>query len=161
LHPGAAAFANDHAISRRDLMHTPVPQDMLRLRWDPGRIGQHTQVINDDTLNKDIHSNAYSLTAPALHRGSATATFRIDYEPEYCEAIEPLLFCSNHAPSSCGCRYRYCDDCIGVFPADLGLDTRVLSAMGKRCALGIGSDNDGADQHIAEDVLLSLASFQV
>ena len=86
-------------------------------------------MLNETTINKDCHSNAYSLTSPALHRGSVSATFRVDFEPEYC------------------------DDCIGVFPADMDTKTRVLSALGKRCALGIGSDNGGAAVVLCDGVI--------
>ena len=63
-------------------------------------------------------ANAYALAGPVLRSGSASATFRPVFEGFY---FYP----------------------IGVFPADLRLDSSLGSADGKRCALRVGYANGG------------------
>jgi hypothetical protein len=66
-------------------------------------------------------TDAFALTGVDMRGGSASATFRLDFESAYV--------------------YQ-----IGVFPADLRLDSDINSADGKRCALWLGSGLGGCAQ---------------
>ena len=70
--------------------------------------------LQDDRLSvsKTDHGYAFTLAAPALHSGSASASFRLGYTPNDEWGVA-----------------------IGVFPANMELDSYIYSTAGKRCAL--------------------------
>ena len=85
------------------------------------RVGPHTELNGKHSVRKTGEGHSFSLS-PRLTGGSASAAFRLDFAPE---------------PGS--------SDTFGVFPADLALDSDILAATGKRCALQtwVGLDGSG------------------
>ena len=72
-------------------------------------------------VRKTADSHSFSLLSPVLSAGTSFASFRINSTPE---------------PGS--------SDTFGVFPADLTLNSNILAASGKRCALQVWVGLDGA-----------------
>jgi hypothetical protein len=91
--------------------------------------GPGLELVGDGTgvrQTKDV--SAFALAGPVLRCGTASATFRLAFEGEYC-VFE-----------------------IGLFPADLRLDSSVSSADGKRCALMVGYGLGGWAQVFCDGV---------
>ena len=93
--------------------------DALAVHFEGDRVGLDTVVVDGGRSvrkTKDCHS--FALASPVLHGGRASATFRLD-----------------HAP-------RGSADVVGILPADLELNSRVLETEG-RCVLKIGGEWGG------------------
>jgi hypothetical protein len=96
------------------------------------RVDESTEILEGGlAIKKTRRSNGFSLASPELRGGagcSASATFRIDYDPE---------------GSS---------NSFGVFQADMELDRTGKAAEGKRCALVVGQwDDSGYAQVLCDE----------
>ena len=68
-------------------------------------------------------TSAFALASPVLRSGTATATFKLDFED---------------------------DIVVGLFPADQELDSAINSADGKRCALWVGAGWGGCARVVCD-----------
>jgi hypothetical protein len=71
------------------------------------------------TVRKTRAGHAFSLASPVLHDGDASCSFKLNYKPG-----------------------RF-SDCLGIFPADLDIDSEIFNASGKRCALLLSGNEHG------------------
>ena len=79
-------------------------------------------VSEGQSVAQTSEGHAFALASPTLRCGAASATFGLEFTKETADV------------------YKYC---VGVFPADLQLDSRIHSADGKRVSLWLGSSNGG------------------
>ena len=103
------AIPADEYAHKKARTEMKVTQSPLRFSG----VGPGIKCEDGLSVSKTDRGYAFTLAAPAMRRGSASASFRLGYAPN---------------DGEWGCA-------VGVFPADMELDSYIYATEGKRCAL--------------------------
>ena len=122
--PAAAAPCSARTESRQssaNLIAAPRPSPTIKFTEDSHDLERFG---GGSGVRAWKEGGCFALAGPVLRVGTASATFKLDFKKVYVgRDLDPYVYLFQ----------------LGLFPADLPLDSSIYSAHGKRCALEVAS----------------------